>query len=134
MISSFLNKYVPMAKSYLQDKKKTDGLLKKSAAKALKNRGSLKSAWSQLNLLAEALKAWKNGEYPHFPTKSILLIIAAILYFVTPVDFIPDFIFGFGLIDDAAIIAFVIKQIGKELTDFRQWKEQQNGTDPETEK
>ncbi|MFY4776795.1 YkvA family protein [Metabacillus sp. RGM 3146] len=133
MFNRILKKYAPRAKAYLNDKKKTEGLLKNAAVKASKNRGSLKSVWQRLTLLAEALKAWKTGEYPHFPRKSLIMIVIAILYFVTPLDFIPDFIFGFGILDDAAVIAFVVKQIGKDLNDFEKWKEQRDRTIDHTE-
>jgi uncharacterized membrane protein YkvA (DUF1232 family) len=64
-----------------------------------------------------------NGQYREIPTKSILSVIAALLYFVSPIDAIPDFLLGFGFIDDAAIIAFTVRQISKDLDSFKQWKE-----------
>lgn len=38
----------------------------------------------------------------------------------------PDFILGAGYIDDAAVIAFVIKRVTTDLEKFRIWKEANN--------
>jgi|SRR6478735_6622386 len=38
------------------------------------------------------------------PVAARLTIIAALAYFVTPFDIIPDFILGFGFIDDASVL------------------------------
>ncbi|MEH7356902.1 DUF1232 domain-containing protein, partial [Neobacillus drentensis] len=62
------------------------------------------------------------GEYREIPKGSIIMIIATIIYFVSPVDFIPDFIVGLGLFDDAAVIGFAIKQISSDLEKFKDWK------------
>ena len=50
------------------------------------------------------------------------LAIAAILYFVNPFDVIPDFIPGFGYLDDATVIGFVIASIGSDIRKFRRWE------------
>lgn len=39
-----------------------------------------------------------------------LLILAAILYSLSPIDFLPDYIFGWGWLDDAAVL-FILWQI-----------------------
>ena len=57
------------------------------------------------------------------PTKSIIMIIVAVFYFVFPVDLLPDFIIGLGFIDDVAVLGFVISQISSDLSDYKEWKE-----------
>ena len=51
--------------------------------------------------------------------------MAAVVYFVVPTDGIPDFIFALGLLDDVAIIGFVIKSIRGDIDNFRQWQAEQ---------
>ena len=48
---------------------------------------------------------------------------AGLLYFVSPLDFVPDFIFGLGFIDDVYILTLVYKQVAKDLEKYRLWKE-----------
>lgn len=41
------------------------------------------------------------------------LVVGALVYFIVPVDAIPDFTPIIGYVDDAAVIAAVIKTLGK---------------------
>jgi len=52
----------------------------------------------------------------------IVSVLGAIIYFVNPLDLIPDFIFLFGYLDDAAIIAFVINMIQNDIKKFIYWE------------
>jgi len=45
---------------------------------------------------------------PATPRRVKGILIAALAYFVLPVDAIPDFIAGFGFTDDAAVLATAI--------------------------
>ena len=76
----------------------------------------------ELGLLVAMLRAWVNGDYRNISMHSIVAIAAAVLYFVVPFDLIPDFIVGFGLVDDAAVIAYVVGLLRHEITDFQQWR------------
>lgn len=40
----------------------------------------------------------------------ILIILAAVLYSLSPIDFLPDYIFGWGWLDDVAVL-FILWQI-----------------------
>lgn len=117
-------KYESKANDYMNDKEKADGLLKEAMEKANNKKGALSEVWEKLQLLFDIFRAWIKGDYKEIPTKSIIMIIAGILYFVSPVDLIPDFIVGLGLVDDAAVIGFVIKSISDDLESFKEWKEQ----------
>lgn len=47
--------------------------------------------------------------------KSKFAIAAAGLYLVLPTDVIPDFIIGFGQVDDLAVAGYVFKTIYEDL-------------------
>lgn len=49
-------------------------------------------------------------------------MVAALLYFVTPLDAIPDWFFGVGLVDDLAVLAWVMRTWQAELAAFEQWR------------
>ncbi|MFE8697909.1 YkvA family protein [Cytobacillus sp. FJAT-53684] len=110
------------AKKYADNPKETVGLLKKSAQKAKKNKTSLSGVWEKFQLLMELVKSWSNGEYRDISKKTIVFMIASILYFVSPIDVIPDFLIGIGIVDDAAVITFALKQLSGELDKFKAWK------------
>ncbi|ABK61060.1 DUF1232 domain-containing protein [Clostridium novyi] len=47
------------------------------------------------------------------PIKELLLIGSGLLYFVTPIDIIPDFIFPIGFLDDIIAIKIVLDMLDK---------------------
>lgn len=49
------------------------------------------------------------------PIKDRLMVIAALGYFIVPVDLIPDVLLG-GFADDAAALTYVLKQVWNNLT------------------
>lgn len=114
------------AKEYMDDPEKLKKLLDDAKKKSNGNRGALSEVWENLQLIQELILAWWKGEYKKIPKKSILLLIATLLYVVSPADAIPDFIAGLGFIDDVAIIGMVINQMKGDLENFKIWK---NGKD-----
>lgn len=88
-------------------------LLKDKVAKGLK--GSLED----FKTLLLMIKAWGKGEYKEVPWKSLWLGILSIVYFVSVIDFIPDFILGVGFIDDFALITWVLASIKDDLERFK---------------
>jgi len=68
------------------------------------------------------LKAWSKGDYQSLPWKTIVLSLATIIYFVNPLDVVPDFIPGVGYLDDAVVLGFVVNSIKKELNKFLRWE------------
>lgn len=50
------------------------------------------------------------------------LIVAFLIYFLWPVDLIPDFRGPAGYVDDAALLVFVLGLVKEELDDFLQWE------------
>lgn len=112
------------AEEYAQDPKKAKRLLDDAVKKSKsyeKNRGPLAEVWSYLTALIRLLKSYIRKEYRDIPGGSIVLVIVAIIYFVSPIDLIPDWLPG-GFIDEAAVIAIVIKQIRVDLDNFLAWE------------
>ncbi len=82
---------------------------------------------ADLPLLVRLLKAWKQGSYRGLSVRTIASIAVSILYVLSPVDAIPDFIPGIGLIDDAAILALLLHSLAQDLSAFRVWEQNRNG-------
>lgn len=49
-------------------------------------------------------------------------IIACLLYFITPVDLVPDFILGFGFIDDAVVVGLTLKTLAALVERYRKFR------------
>ena len=84
--------------------------------------GLLGKFWSDLKLLYELVNDYRKGVYREIPWKSITFIVGTLIYVLTPIDLIPDFIAVFGLSDDAAVVALCLKVINEDLQTYKQWK------------
>ncbi|MDO5655845.1 MAG: DUF1232 domain-containing protein [Flavobacteriaceae bacterium] len=68
------------------------------------------------------------GEYKAKQKRNIYIGLAAILYVISPIDLIPNFVFPvIGLMDDVMILAFGLKYINKEVQNFLLWEQKQKG-------
>lgn len=79
--------------------------------------------WADLPLLIRLLKSWKQGSYRGLSVRTVASVAVAILYILSPVDAIPDFIPGIGLIDDAAILTLLLHSLAQDLAAFRIWEQ-----------
>ena len=111
------------AKKYVDDPKEINRLLKKALHKSNNKKGSLTEGWDKLQLFIELVKAWSKGDYRDISKKTIIMIVATVIYFVSPIDLVPDFLIGLGILDDVALIGFTAKQISTELDRFKSWKD-----------
>ncbi|MGF1480862.1 MAG: YkvA family protein [Cyanophyceae cyanobacterium] len=59
---------------------------------------------------------------PQTPVYTKGTIAAALAYFVSPVDAIPDVIAGLGFTDDASVIATVLATVSTSITDEHRQK------------
>ena len=85
-------------------------------------RGRLKD---DLKLLQALCLAYWRGEYRAISPKAMISVVAGLMYFLSPIDAIPDFIPVFGMLDDIAVLAWVMKTLDGELSAFRAWRERQ---------
>jgi uncharacterized membrane protein YkvA (DUF1232 family) len=109
---------------YLKDPDKLRDLTREASSKAdaSARTGALSAVFQSLRALLRLLRAYVKGEYRNVPPKSLILIVAGVLYFLMPIDVIPDFIVGIGFIDDAAVLAWVVSTVKTVLDDFVVWE------------
>jgi uncharacterized membrane protein YkvA (DUF1232 family) len=74
------------------------------------------------------LRAYARGGYRQIPYRSLLALTAGLVYFVSPLDAIPDFLVTIGFIDDLAVLTLVLRQIEHDLSTFRAWERRQHAT------
>lgn len=63
----------------------------------------------------DALALWYCARDDETPLAAKGMMLAALAYFVLPVDAIPDFIAGIGYTDDAAVFVATLTLVGKHL-------------------
>jgi uncharacterized membrane protein YkvA (DUF1232 family) len=83
------------------------------------------SVKEKLLLLGRLAKAYATGKYRNIPWKSLLIILAAIIYFINPIDLIPDVVPVLGLSDDFGVLAWVYSSVNEEVEKFLTWEKSQ---------
>lgn len=68
--------------------------------------------------------AYLRGEYRAVRLRSVLAVIGGLLYFISPVDLIPDVVVLLGLTDDAIVLSLAFRVVRQELAAFRAWEEE----------
>lgn len=64
-------------------------------------------------------------EYKNIPLATIITIVAALIYVLSPVDLIPDVIPVIGYVDDVAVVLLVLNfGVDKDLNKYRLWHEE----------
>lgn len=70
-------------------------------------KGVIVKVWDKVLFL------WEQVKNPEIPLSLKITIVGALLYLVLPIDVLPDYIPGFGLLDDFAVILAVVREVSK---------------------
>ena len=91
-------------------------------AKNIVRFGLLARLFQNLKLLVPLIRDYWKGTYRDVSAKSIVIFVASVVYLISPIDLIPDYIIGLGQIDDAAILALSLYFMEKDLLKYKEWK------------
>jgi uncharacterized membrane protein YkvA (DUF1232 family) len=86
---------------------------------------SFASAAEKFAVLGRLIKAYALGNYRDVELKTILYIIAALIYFINPIDLIPDMLPMTGFTDDFGVLLWVYNAVGSEINKFLTWEKSQ---------
>lgn len=112
-------KWMQKANEFLNDKIKLQKLLANVQEYAEKK--GLSSVKETLLLMYDCLKDIVSGKYKDYDIAKITLIVAALVYVVTPIDIIPDILLG-GLIDDSNVLIWALGEANIELEKYKAYK------------
>ena len=84
------------------------------------DKGEVSSLTEKVKLFILMIRSYVKGEYREVPFKSILLILAGLIYFINPFDLIGDFIPGIGYIDDIGLILWILKSVEDDVIRFKE--------------
>ncbi len=68
------------------------------------------------------LLAVAGRRYPVFPWRTVAGFLGGLVYLLSPLDLLPDALLPIGLLDDAAVLAFVVRLVKKDVDAFRAWE------------
>lgn len=110
------------AEDYLKSPDKLGKLVNDASEKAQAKTAPLAGVRDSLMACFRMIKAYANGSYREVPWQSLVMIVASVTYFVMPVDLVPDFIVGLGLVDDVALLGWTIRTFDADIEAFTQWE------------
>ena len=71
----------------------------------------------QATLLGRMLKDWFQGNY-EAPWRVVAAVTAALLYFINPMDVLPDVVPLIGYLDDIMVVQFCVRRIQDDLRKY----------------
>lgn len=87
--------------------------------------------FKDISLICNMINDYICRRYTKVPMATVITLLAAVLYFISPIDIIPDFLPLIGHLDDMLVFAFVQDAAKIDLKKYEKWKKQ---TEDEKEK
>jgi uncharacterized membrane protein YkvA (DUF1232 family) len=120
--SKFFKKARKRAKKVIDDPKAMRKVAEEASRTANSRTGPFQAVLDDFRTLIRLVVAYSRGHYRKIPPDQLAIVVAGLIYVVSPIDLIPDFLPG-GYVDDALVIGWVIKTVRAELDAFREWEE-----------
>ena len=118
-----LNKEYDTARKKLEDPDQVEKILQQ-AEKKLEMVPGVGDWLADFPAVISLIRSYIRKEYKDIPIGSIIAALAAVLYVVSPIDLIPDYIPGIGLLDDAAVFVACWKMIHDDVDKYQEWRKQ----------
>lgn len=112
-------KWLDKSNSLLSDKAKVLSLL--AVLGRYLKKGGLRKVREDLSVFGHYSSDIIHGRYKDYKASSLTLVVAAILYVISPLDILPDLL-PLGFIDDVAIVTWAASKLASELDNYRKWK------------
>ncbi len=77
-----------------------------------------------VSIFVRMMKAHFNGTHK-LSGSTVGLILLALVYFLSPIDIIPDFLGVIGFVDDLSVILAVYAKVKDEVAEFMDWERTQ---------
>lgn len=79
--------------------------------------------------LVRLVRSYISGDYRDISTSTIVSGLAVLLYVLSPIDLVPDFIPVVGFLDDLSLVSWFVVKFQTEITKFRDWEQTARGQD-----
>ena len=100
---------------------KSDEILNK-----VKSSSVLEREFMKVRILIMMLEDYIKGEYTEIPWGTVASLVVALMYILSPIDLVPDFIPFVGLMDDLAVLLIVWAGISTDVKQYYFWKSQRD--------
>ncbi len=120
-----MKKGYSIAEDMLNDEDKMERFLQR-LEKKLKKIPFAGDKLAAIPIMTSLVKSYMKKEYTDIPIGAIISIISALIYFVSPIDIIPDSIPFIGYFDDAAVVAACWKLVDSDIEEYEKWRVKNN--------
>jgi uncharacterized membrane protein YkvA (DUF1232 family) len=122
MLESQISKNTKEAEELLKDEDRMERFLERLERK-LEKVPVVGKQLSNIPMLVSLVRSYIRKDYRDVPLGSIIAIVSALIYFLSPIDLLSDSIPVLGYVDDAAVFAFVWKMVADDIEEYRKWQE-----------
>ena len=121
--AEFYEKNSAEAEDILKNEDKMERFLQKLEQK-LKTVPVAGNALAYVPLMMSLVRSYVKEEYTEPPITSMISIVVALIYFLSPIDLIPDTIPVAGYMDDAVVVSGCLALVRTDLEDYRIWRKE----------
>ena len=72
--------------------------------------------------VARMVRSFVSGEYREVSSGTVVSGLAVLLYVLSPIDLVPDFIPVVGFLDDLSLVSWFVGKFHGEITKYREWE------------
>ncbi len=126
-----IDKFSEKAKQIIDNPEKVSTVLEKAIA-LCDDLGQVRfigKYFKDISLICSMINDYICKRYTRVPMATVITLLAAVLYFISPIDIIPDFIPLIGHMDDMLVFAFVQDATKVDLKKYEKWKKENENSD-----
>lgn len=112
------------SEALLNDKDELDDFLYRLEQK-INNMPFVGKKFSMIPVMISLVKNYVQGKYTTVPYGTILSVLSALIYFLAPIDIVPDFIPLAGYLDDMAVLGLCMNMVKTDIETYDRWRQSQ---------
>lgn len=78
--------------------------------------------FTRLKAMPRMLRGAVKGDYPHLGKGQLAMFAAGLAYIISPVDAIPDFLLGIGIVDDFGVFIWLMSSLLGASGRYVEWE------------
>ena len=112
------------SEALLNDKDELDDFLYRLGQK-INDMPFVGKKFSMIPVMISLVKNYVQGKYTTIPYGTILAVLSALIYFLAPIDIVPDFIPLAGYLDDMAVLGLCMNMVSIDIETYEKWRQDQ---------
>ncbi len=123
-IKEQIDKFSEKAKKIIDNPEKVSAVLEK-AIYLCDDLGQIRiigKYFKDISVVCNMINDYICKRYTKIPMATVITLLAAVMYFISPIDIIPDFIPLIGHLDDMLVFAFVKDAAKIDIKKYEKWR------------